>query len=270
MKPNHSVTTTLAALVITTFTGCQMFDAKPAADSGFNRSTAPMNTRATFLQQTWVADAYRGRAVKDKFSAVYVAPVNTSFMEKQNWWQQQSARKADLANDTQAFAQRMRSQFQQAIVNYPGADGGRRGSSPSGVALQPFLGGDRLRLANHRGPGVLVLELALVELVPSKAFWNVSATAAGFVVPGAGFLSAAGRGSIAIEGRGRDGATNEIIATFKDRRTDKIAPVNLGSYTWYHGAEGNIGDWAAEFAELLNTPPTNVVKRPSPVTLKVW
>jgi hypothetical protein len=117
---------------------------------------------------------------------------------------------------------------------------------------------------------VLVVELALVELVPSNAYWNAGATAAGFVIPGAGLLSAAGAGSIAIEGRLRDGGTSKIIATFKDRRKDKVAPVNIGSYTWYHGAEGNITDWAAEFAELINTPPNHVVKRPSPVTLMPW
>ncbi len=106
--------------------------------------------------------------------------------------------------------------------------------------------------------------------MPSNAYWNAGATAAGFVIPGAGFLSMAGAGSIAIEGRARDGASNKMIATFKDRRNDKAAPINIGSYTWYHGAETNIADWAAEFAELLNTPPGHVVKRASPVTLKPW
>ncbi len=61
-------------------TGCQVFDAKPAADSGFNRSTAPVSTRAEFLQHTWVDSAYRGKPVKDHFSSVYIAPVNTSHM----------------------------------------------------------------------------------------------------------------------------------------------------------------------------------------------
>ena len=65
-------------------------------------------------------------------------------------------------------------------------------------------------------------------------------------------------------------SNNKVIATFKDRRADKIAPASLGSYTWHHGAEGNIADWAAEFAGLPNTPPNHVVKRPSPVTLKPW
>lgn len=229
---------------------CQFFDAAPAADSGFNPSTAPTKTRAAFVQQAWVDKAYRGKPVKDHFSSVYVAAVDTRHMAEQSWWQQQTgARKSQLADDTRKLAERMRRQFQGAVSRYPG---------------------DNIPLARRPGPGVLVIELALVELVPSNAYWNAGATAAGFVVPGAGLLSAAGAGSIAIEGRLRDGGSNRIIATFKDRRKDKVAPVNLGSYTWYHGAEGNIEDWAAEFAELINTPPSHTVQRPSPVTLMPW
>ena len=240
----------LAALTLIGLTSCQVFEAKPAADSGFNKSTASTPTRAQFLQQIWVAKDYRGKPVKDHFSAVYIAPVNTGYMAKQSWWQKQTGtRQAELAKDTQQFARRVQGQFKQAIANYPGRS---------------------IKLDSSPGKGVLVLELALTELVPSNAYWNAGATAAGFVVPGAGLLSAAGAGSIAIEGRARDGSTNAVIATFKDRRKDKVAPINIGSYTWYHGAEGNISAWAAEFAELLNTPPDHVVKRPSPVTLKPW
>lgn len=240
----------LAALLALGSSSCQLLDADQAADSGFNPSTAPTQTRAEFVQEAWVDQAYRGKSVKDHFTSVYVAPVNTSHMAAQNWWQQQTgARKAELASDTKALAKRMQDQFKKSVANYPG---------------------NHFRLASGPGKDVLVVELALVELVPSNAYWNAGATAAGFVVPGAGLLSAAGAGSIAIEGRLRDGSTNKVFATFKDRRKDKVAPVNIGSYTWYHGAEGNITDWAAEFAELINTPPSHVVKRPSPVTLKPW
>jgi hypothetical protein len=247
--PRLASTTGMAALALAALTSCQIFEAKPAADSGFNRTTAPQVSRAAFLQQIWVDDAYRGMPIKDHFSAVYVAPVNTHYMEHQSWWQQQSTRQAELQKDAERFAQRMQSQFKQAIANYPNST---------------------IKLANTPGPGVLVLEFALIELVPSKAFWNIGAGAAGFIVPGASLLSLAGAGSIAIEGRARDGANHQIIATFKDRRNDKTAPINIGSYTWYHGAETNVSDWAAEFAELLNTPPSHVVKRPSPVTLSPW
>ena len=250
MKSYLLLTAALAGAFALGTTSCQLLDASQAADSGFNPSTAPTRTRAEFVQHAWVDKAYRGKSVKDHFSSVYVAPINTRYMAEQSWWQQQTGvRKAELASDTQSLANRMRKQFQQSITNYPG---------------------DNIPLASGPGQGVLVVELALVELVPSNAYWNAGATAAGFVIPGAGLLSAAGAGSIAIEGRLRDGGTSKMIATFKDRRKDKVAPVNIGSYTWYHGAEGNITDWAAEFAELINTPPSHVVKRPSPVTLMPW
>lgn len=250
MKPTIIFSCLSLLLISTALTSCQLFEAKEAAASGFNPSTAKIETRADFLQQAWISSAYRGKPVSEQFNAVYFAPVNTRFMTEQDWWKQQTPlRKKELSEDTRTIALRMQQQFKAAMATHPNR---------------------KIRLAAAPGPGVLVIELALVELVPSKAYWNAAATAAGFVVPGAGLLSAAGRGSIAMEGRARDGATNAIIATFKDRRADKMAPVNLGNYTWYHGAEGNISDWAAEFAELLNTPPDHVVKRASAITLRPW
>ncbi len=241
----------LAALALFGLIGCRSFDAAPAADAGFNRISLKMTTRAAFLHQSWLAREYRGKPVHDYFTAVYIAPVDVRYMIRQKWWQQQQQglRNAEFTGDAQHLALLMRQKFQQAIEGYPGKS---------------------IQLANAPGPRVLVLELALVELVPSNAYLNAGATAAGMVVPGAGFLSMAGSGSIAIEGRARNGTNQRVIATFKDRRNDKSAPVNLGSYTWYHGAETNITDWAAEFAELLNTPPDHVVERASAITLKPW
>ena len=243
------ITTGMVTFALIGLPSCQVFEANPAASSGFNATTTAQATRAAFLQASWVAAPYRGWSMKEHFSAIYVAPVNTRYMEQQSWWQQQNTRKEALSKDSRMLAQRMQTKFQQTITSYPNSS---------------------FKSANGPGPGVLVLELALVELVPSKAFWNVGAGAAGFVVPGAGFLALAGAGSIAIEGRVRDGATNAVIATFKDRRNDKAAPINIGSYTWYHGAEINVAAWAGEFAELFNTPPDHIVKRPSPVTLRPW
>lgn len=249
MNHHSLISGSLALLLAGGLSACSVFEASPAAATGYNPSTAPVATRAAFLQHTWVAGEYRRRPIRDNFSSVYIAPVNTDYMATQTWWRQQSGRRDQLESDTRSLARRIRGQFQGAVRNY-------RGNS--------------IPLAAAPGPGVLVIELALTELVPSKAYWNAGAAAAGFVVPGAGFLSAAGRGSIAIEGRLRDGATNQIIATFADRRADKTAPVNMGGYRWYHGAEENIADWAAEFAEFLNTPPDHVVSRHSAVRLKPW
>jgi hypothetical protein len=206
--------------------------------------------RAGFLQEAWISPAYKGTPVSSKFSSVYFAPVNTQYITKQGWWQTQTPLKqSSLAADTQKIATQLRDEFIKAASSHPSR---------------------KLKVAQAPGPDTLVIELALVELVPSKAFWNAAASAAGFAVPGAGFLSVAGRGSIAIEGRARDGGNNGVIAIFKDRRTDKVAPVNLGQYTWYHGAERNISDWASEFAEFINTAPDHVVQRSRRVSLKPW
>jgi hypothetical protein len=247
MKSHRLARLIPALALLAAGTGCSVLDTKPAPDSGFNPSTASESTRAAFLQKVWVDPAYHGKAWKDSFSAVYVAPVNISYLEKMDWWQQQNVRKAEIAADARALADRMQTKFQEALANYPG---------------------DHLAVVGAPGPGVLTVELALVELVPSKAFWNAGVGAAGFVVPGAGFLSAFGSGCIAMEGRLRGGPTNGVIAVFKDRREDKIAPVNLANYTWYRGAEENINDWAAEGAQVLNS--TNAVKRPSRFRLNPW
>lgn len=250
MKSNRIFPGLSIVLITASLTSCQLLSTKHAPDSGFNPTAPKTDTRADFLHQAWVSSKYHGKPVSEQFTSVYIAPVNTQFMSQQSWWKEQTPlRQKELSEDTRAIAHRMQEQFKVAIARYPAK---------------------KIHLASAPGPGVLVIELALVELVPSKAYWNAAATAAGFVVPGAGFLSAAGRGSIAMEGRARDGADNAIIATFKDRRTDKLAPVNLGNYTWYHGAESNVSDWASEFAEFLNTNPDHVVKRASSVTLKPW
>lgn len=251
MKPTRLILCLSAVLVSTALTSCTMLDTKEAPDSGFNpQTTATKNTRAAFLQEVWVSPAYQGTAINQKFKSVYFTPVNTQYMAKQTWWQAQTPlRQNDLAQDTQKLATRLRSEFITAVANHPA---------------------HKMKVAQTPGPDTLVIDLALVELVPSKAFWNAASTAAGFAVPGAGYLSMAGRGSIAIEGRARNGTDGSIIATFKDRRTDKVAPVNLGKYTWYHGAEQNISEWAAEFAGFLNSTPDETIKRTSRVTLKPW
>ncbi len=251
MKPTCLIPCLSVVLFSAALTSCKLLETKEAPDSGFNPPTAATkNTRAAFLQEVWVSPAYQGTAVSQKFKSVYFAPVNTQHMAEQSWWQAQTPmRQNDLAQDTRKIATRLRHEFMTAVANHPA---------------------HKMKLALSPGPDTLVIELALVELVPSKAFWNAASTAAGFAVPGAGYLSMAGRGSIAIEGRARNGADNSIIATFKDRRTDKVAPVNLGKYTWYHGAEQNISEWAAEFASFLNTKPDETIKRTSRVTLKPW
>ena len=82
-----------------------------------------------------------------------------------------------------------------------------------------------------------------------------------------GLLGSFGKGAITFEGRLRDGQTGEVLATFRTRKEDKMAVVNMASYTWYRGSEANINELAAKTAELLNTPKGKVVSRGKPITL---
>ncbi|MEK7952420.1 DUF3313 family protein [Luteolibacter soli] len=202
--------------------------------------------RGAFLDKTTATPEFQRTDVQQRYSSVYVAPVDISRLAKQDWWQNQNARmKSDvLAKDARKLGKKLEDSLKREILAYPG---------------------NRLSIASHPGPKTLTIETAITELVPSKAYWNAGATAAGFVVPGAGLLSAAGSGSIAVAGRAKD--SNGTVATFSDRRSDPLSPINMRGYQWYGGAEKNIEIWAKKGSEFLHAPPGSTVKRASSVTL---
>lgn len=209
-------------------------------------ATSNGSGRGAFMEKTSATPEFQKTDVQQKYNSVYIAPVDTSRLAKQDWWQNQNSRmKSDvLAKDARKLGKQLESSLKREILAYPG---------------------NRLAIASRPGPKTLTIETAITELVPSKAYWNAGATAAGFVIPGAGLLSAAGSGSIAIAGRLRD--NSGTVATFSDRRGDLIAPVNLRSYQWYAGAEENIEIWAKKGSEFLHAPPGSTIKRTSSVTL---
>jgi hypothetical protein len=113
----------------------------------------------------------------------------------------------------------------------------------------------------------MIIETAITELIPAKAYWNAAATAAGFVIPGAGLLSAAGSGTITIEGRVRDGDNGNLVASFRDTMKDKMAFVNIDSYSWYGGSQANLEETAANIARVINAKPGTMVSQPSQIKL---
>ncbi len=116
----------------------------------------------------------------------------------------------------------------------------------------------------------MIIELALVELVPTKAFMRIVADIIGYLIPGVQTLGLTGSGSVAIEGRIRDAGTREIIFKFADRQQDKTSVVNIEDITWHGHVKEIIDDWAREFVELYDTPPTHIVKASNHFTLRPW
>jgi hypothetical protein len=220
------------------------------ACSNFNGPKGNNTTRAQFLDEVWVAPSVKGKTISEIYSKVYFTPVSTGRLTQQGWWASQSSiKQQQLAVDARKLASRMNSYLANAARN----DSGRR-----------------LQVVNQPGPGTVIVDIAITELVPAKAYWNAAATAAGFVVPGAGLLSAAGSGSVAIEGRVRDGNTGTVIASFRDRMSDKMALVNLDSYTWYAGSEKNLEETAVNIARVINSSPGTVVNQSAPIQLTAY
>lgn len=209
-------------------------------------NTNPDGGRGAFMQKTWATKEFQNTDVQKKYSSVYIAPVNTSKLAKQDWWSSQNARTQTevLAKDARRLGKQLETSLAREIRAYPG---------------------NKLSIASHPGPHTLTIETAITELVPSKAYWNAGATAAGFVVPGAGLLSAAGAGKISVGGRLSDSSGTQ--ATFSDTRSDDMSPVNLRGYQWYAGSERNIETWAKQGAAFLNAPPGSEIKRTSSITL---
>jgi hypothetical protein len=209
-------------------------------------SSSSSSGRGAFLEKTWATPEFQKTDVQKKYTSVYIAPVDTSRLAKQDWWQNQNSRVQSgvLEKDARKLGRQLQSSLTREIRAYPG---------------------NKLAIASGPGPHTLTIETAITELVSSKAYWNAGATAAGFVVPGAGLLSAAGSGSIAVAGRLRD--SSGTVATFSDKRSDLLSPINMRGYEWYGGAEANIEIWAKKGAEFLNAPPGSTVKRTSGVTL---
>jgi len=221
-----------------------------SACSPMGERSARNPTGAQFLDQVYVAPEYRGKSASQEFSKVYFAPVTTGNLSRQGWWTSQSA---VTQRQLEADARKLAAHFHRSLASAARNDAGRR-----------------LTVVTQPGPDTMIIETSITELVPAKAYWNAAATAAGFVVPGSGLLSPAGSGTITGDGRGRAGDNRKLVANFRDTMKDKMAMVNVNSYTWYGGSEANLEETAANIAKVINAKPGTVVSQPSPITLVAY
>jgi hypothetical protein len=121
----------------------------------------------------------------------------------------------------------------------------------------------------------LVIETALVEIVPTKAGLGILGTAAwaapaGVGVPVGTAAAFADQGSASFEMRGRDGGTNEVIALAADREVGPARVVDVRSMTWYGNTWQIFEVWSAQLVALSNTPRDVQVKHAAYFTLMPW
>ena len=240
----------IAAFVL--LAGCK---AEEAPSTGFieNPELMSQNPKTPFNRTYWNKE-YNSR----DYDELLVAPVNTQYVMAQNIWEKANVVNASpeqVRKDLNSLADYTRQSFIRAATDDPQK---------------------RFKVVNQAGPKTLVLELALVQVVPSKAALN----ALGYVtwVPAvvtAGGAAAtdsqdAGKGVIAIEGRIRDGATGKIIGLFADRERPKTAIVDIKSLNWWAPLKAIVDDWSKQLIALANRPPGAVVKDNPNFELLVW
>ncbi len=250
MNPSLRLTAARAILVLAALfcAGCQStMRAKPAEGTGFVpmdqlQAQADLPFNKVWLKQGVDFEAYR---------RIFVAEVDTSHLLAATWWQT-TFRPDKVEADAREVAGYMR----QHLIDALRADKNKHFS-----------------VLDTPEPGSLTLEAALTELVPSNPVMGALALAAPY---GSGTALQAvetqtgGAATVSFEARLRDTGTGEIVAMFADRENGKVAPINLNALTWYGEAHDIINDWSAEFVQVMDRKPGQVVKPVSPFTLRPW
>lgn len=234
----------LASVVVI---GCKT---KPASDSGFLQESKPMQAETDRFpfQRVWVKPGIS----KYDYDYIMIAPVNTSYLLENTGWKAVNPGNATLDSAAKDLADYTEQKFREAFSSREA---------------------NLIRLTDNRGPHTAVLELAIVELVPSKAVLGaigLVAPVTGQPVVGVGAKAVAGKPSVAIEGRFKDSQSGEVLFTFADREERQWRVVDLKSVTWWGHAQPIINDWARQCVELTNTPKTYKVKDRSKFTLMPW
>jgi hypothetical protein len=227
--------------------GCKT---KPAPDSGFLSNPKRMTEqreRAPF-NRAWVKPGFS----KNNYTALIISPVNTDYLLENAGWAAANPGNKDMDRHAEELAQFTRDTFADAFRDDPKK---------------------RFEVVRRPGMGVAVLDLAIVELVPSHAVLGALGLVAPFArAPLVAVGSKVGGKStcVAIEGRLRDSVTGEVLVMFADREEPPFRILSAKAVTWYGDAEDSIKAWANQLVELGNTPRDQKVEDAPNFTLKPW
>jgi len=241
------MTVCLLSAVVALLGGCKT---KPAPDSGFLSQPDLMTAqRERFpFDRVWVRPGVNW----DYYRAILVRPVNTAYLMENTGWKAANPGNKDLTEDAQELADFTHDSFVEAFDADPH---------------------HRLPVSWRKGPRVAVLDIAIVELVPSKAVLGalgLVAPLAGSAAVGVGSKVAGGNPSVAIEGRVYDSQTGAVLMMFADREEPPFRILDAKAVTWYGDAEDSIKIWARQMVELANTPRSQKVDDASSFSLSPW
>jgi hypothetical protein len=235
----------LIALMLGQLVGCK---AAPAPSVGFAEPANMKNDPNVPFDRFW----RKPDVDWQRYDKIFVAQVNTAYMLKMTDWQK-GERRGDIERDVKVVAEYARGSIMKSFREDP---------------LHRFKVVDTEAHQTH----VLVLEMALIEIVPSKVLLNALGYAPFFVGTGVTVVRNIinDKSTAAFELRVRDGQTAETILLAADREAEQFAPVDLRGLTWYSDADGIIDEWSKQFVMVANTKPGEKIEGTARFRLLPW
>lgn len=245
--------------------GCSVLHASSAATTDFleHRDELRAMSERSPWDAVWSSNPGHMMVRLDTVRRLYVAPVNRDFLNLKRNDSGKMIKNEDVdSDDVAAMSDILRQSFVDAATETPKAN---------------------LQIVDSKDKADLVLELALVELIPTKVLINATLDVGEVFVPGSqlvvGAVDVTGQavggtiasGSIAIEGKFTDNATNTVVAEFKDREADRMTVIpNYRDFEEYGWSRKTCREWGAQFAETFSTSADYTVSGASDVSILPW
>jgi hypothetical protein len=227
-----------ASLALAFFLSCR---ADPAPDAGFlDNPELMVKEKQLPFNAIWFKDGFDFK----NYDSVVIKDIDTSHLLKLDWWD-----KAVIAFKTKKFSPAAEAQY---LARYYKEQLAKSFSSNKDQSFAV--------LAEPKDSS-LIVELALVEVVPTKVWLN----SISYLLIGPVSL-----GSTAMEGRLRDAKTGLVVCEFKDRELGQMDLVSIADLQWYSHSKHTIDNWADKIVEIFFAGPQGKVSASSTVTLRPW
>lgn len=229
----------VSCLILCVLFGCKATPARRQSEFLGRSHRLAKDPTVKAYHRVWVDPKIKDKEW-DRFTKVYFAPVNTKYLKKMDWWDKINT-DVDRDKSIEKLGNYTRMEFIKAHRNNPKKT---------------------LKVVDKPDKNTLIVELAITEVVPTKVWLNLAGYALVF--------SAVDQGTIAIEGRIKDGANGKVVAMFMDRECGRTSLLNAKDITWYEHAKSIITEWANQSVEVVNADEHDVVEDSCPFSLLPW
>jgi len=178
---------------------------------------------------------------------VYIAPVDMSYLQKGNAWNELAKSITTADEDLKDLAEFSRKAYNKAFKSQEKAIGVTVVDSPD-------------------VPNTLVIESAIVAFAPTKSTIYAAGMVGDFFVPCLGLVAdAISSGTIAVETRARIGKDGPIVAVLATTENDPNALVSLAKLSWTTPAKINLKRIAIQTASSCTVEKMEDLDRGYPI-----